>query len=261
MNENLRRLIRLQELMIAMAELQEKITAVPAEVARLEKDLLAAEAEVSREKAALGELQKERRRLEMELMGVETRIQKYQAQLAEVKTNKEYQAMQHEIESCRNERALLDEKILLDMEQGEKAVAAGKLLDQRLQEKRRETDQGKAALNARAATLAADRARLETERAAVQKDIPAAILDPFLKIVKSRRGIGLVPVRDELCGGCHVRVMPKLIQQIRRSEALITCNSCNRLLWVDEAAAPSTPAPGTGGTPDPAAPLPDTPSS
>ena len=37
---------------------------VPAEVARLETDLLAAEAEVSREKAALGELQKERRRLE-----------------------------------------------------------------------------------------------------------------------------------------------------------------------------------------------------
>ncbi len=266
MNENLRRLIRLQELMVAMAELQEKVLAVPAEVARLEKDLLAVEAEVSREKTALGELQKERRRLEMELMGVESRIQKYQAQLAEVKTNKEYQAMQHEIESCRNERALLDEKILLDMEQGEKAQAAGKVLDQRLQEKRRETEKQKAALNARATALGADRERLESERAAVQKDLPAAILEPFLKIAKSRRGIGLVPVRDELCGGCHVRVMPKLIQQIRRSEGLITCNSCNRLLWVDEttapaAPAPETPAPGTGGTPDPAGSLPDTPTS
>ena len=248
MNEHLTRLIRLQELMSALAELSEKQAAIPGEVARLEKDLLGVETEVSREKTALGELQKERRRLEMELMGVETKIQKYQAQLAEVKTNKEYQAMQHEIEGCRNERAALDEKILLDMEQQEKAQAASKVLDQRLVEKRRETDQGKAALNTRLAALKAEQATLESERDAVQKAVPPAILDPFLRIAKSRRGIGLAAVRrDELCSGCHVRVMPKLIQEIRRSAALIPCDSCKRFLYVvDDAPAPAAPAARTG---------------
>ncbi|HKQ97737.1 MAG TPA: C4-type zinc ribbon domain-containing protein [Candidatus Polarisedimenticolia bacterium] len=252
MNENLARLIRLQDLMTALAELSDKLSGVPAEVAALEKGLLAAETEVKREKEALGELQKERRRLESELMGVESRIQKYQAQLAEVKTNKEYQAMQHEIEGCKNERAALDEKILLDMEQQEKAMAAARGLDARLAERRRETDAGKAAINARVAVLKADQARIETERDVVQKAVPPAILDPFLKIAKSRRGIGLVAVREELCAGCHVRVMPKLIQEIRRSNGLIACNSCGRFLYVFEDAAASaasaSAAAGASGT-------------
>jgi len=250
MNENLLRLIRLQDLMTALADLSDKQGAIPAEVARLEKELLAVETEVNREKAALGELQKERRRLEMELMGVESKIQKYQAQLAEVKTNKEYQAMQHEIEACRSERAALDEKILLDMEQQDKAQAAAKGLDQGLTAKRRETDQGKAALNERLAALKADQARIDAERDTLQKSVPPAILDPFLKISRTRRGVGLVPVKDELCGGCHVRVMPKLIQEIRRSNALIACDSCKRFLYVLEDMASAMAAAAAARTQD-----------
>ena len=255
MNDNLRKLIRLQDVMTAISELQEKINAVPAEVARLEKELLAFQTEVEKEKAALSDLQKERRRLEMELMGVESRIQKYQGQLAEVKTNKEYQAMLHEIEGCREERAKLDEKILLDMEEAEKTQAAAKVHDDRLRARRQETERGKEALRQKTAGLEAEKKRLETERDGIQSGVPATLLDPFLKVSKQRKGLGLVPVREELCGGCHVRVMPKLIQEIRRSASLITCDSCKRFLYVYEdlhqtgsETSPGVPGQGPGGS-------------
>jgi uncharacterized protein len=256
MNEDLRRLIQLQEKMIGLAELQERQAAVPVEVARLEKELLAFEAEVEKEKAALSDIQKERRRLEMELMGVETKMQKYQGQLAEVKTNKEYQAMLHEIDACKAERAALDEKILLDMDAAEKSQAAARVHDERLRDKRQETERGKQALRERMASLQADRERLEGERDALQKTIPSRMLDPFLKVSRQRKGLGLVPVRGELCGGCHVRVMPKLIQEIRRSTTLITCDSCKRFLYVFEDLHPA--ATGAGGS---ASPPPDAPAS
>jgi len=242
--------------MIALAELQERQAAVPVEVARLEKELLAFESEVEKEKAALSDIQKERRRLEMELMGVESRIQKYQGQLAEVKTNKEYQAMVHEIDGCKAERATLDEKILLDMEAAEKTQAAARVHDERLREKRQETEKGRQALRERMTGLQAEKQRLEGERESLQKTIPARMIDPFLKISKQRKGLGLVPVRGELCGGCHVRVMPKLIQEIRRSTFLITCDSCKRFLYVFEDL--NQAAAGAGGQ---AAPPPDAPVS
>jgi predicted nucleic acid-binding Zn-ribbon protein len=256
MNQDLRSLIRLQELMNAIADLQERQAAVPVEVARLEKELLAFEAEVEKEKTALSELQKERRHLEMELMGVETRMQKYQGQLAEVKTNKEYQAMLHEIEACKAERSALDEKILLDMDAAEKTQAAARVHDERLRDRRQETERGKQALGERMARLQADRERLEADRDALQKSIPSRMLDPFLKVSKQRKGLGLVPVRGELCGGCHVRVMPKLIQEIRRSASLITCDSCKRFLYVFEDLIQ-----GAAGLGDPASPPPDAPLS
>ena len=244
MQQDLTNLIRLQDLMHRIEAMNEQIAAIPGEVARLEKGLLESQKEVEQEKAALADLQKERRRLEGELMGVESRIQKYQAQLMEVKTNKEYQAMQHEIEGCKAERAALDERILLEMEEQEKRNAASKGLEDRLKGMRGKTEEGKKALADRAALLKRDREALDSDRAALQKEINPVFLDPFLKTARQRRGIGLVGVRDGLCGGCHVRVMPKLIQEVRRSTKLIACDSCKRYMYVvDDVVASGAPAP------------------
>jgi hypothetical protein len=243
MSDELRRLVRLQDVMLAIDTVAENIAAVPVEVARLEKDLLAAQEESARQKEALLELQKDRRRLENELMGVETRIAKYQGQLLEVKTNKEYQAVLHEIEGCKTERAALDEKILTEMEAGERRQKEIQALEQALEAKRRATQQGKGDLDARLAGLRREQERLDEERRGIAAAIPPAYLDPFLKVAKQRRGVALVEVKDGLCGGCHVRVMPKLVQQVRRATGLIACDSCKRYLYViDEPAAPAAAA-------------------
>jgi predicted nucleic acid-binding Zn-ribbon protein len=256
MHEDLRRLVRLQELMLRIEAIKEKVAAVPGEIARLEKSLLAAQAEIEREKGALLEIQKERRRLEGELQGIEAKIQKYQAQLMDVKTNKEYQAMQHEIEACREERARLDEKILLDMEEQEKGNAAALVLEERQKEKRRDTDRGKRTIQDRASALEAEKSGLEGERQALEQAISPSFLEPFQKNARQRKGIGIVPVRDGLCAGCHVRVMPKLIQEVRRYNQLIPCDSCKRYLYVPEdlaapAGDPSAPTPDSGPAADP----------
>jgi len=234
MNEVMKRLVRVQEILSEIESFNDRIAAVPAEVARLEKDLLAAQAVVEAEKARLQDVGKERRRLEMELMGIETKIGKYQAQLGGVKTNKEYQAMLHEIEGSRNERAALDEKILLEMEEGEKRNVALRSLEEGLGRKRAETAQGKSRLDAETKDLKSRAAALEAERSALEATISADYLQPFLKVARQRKGLALVAVRDERCGGCHVRVMPKLIQQVRRATGLIACDSCKRYLYVPD---------------------------
>ena len=234
MNDDLKRLVRVQEILSGIEALQEKIAAVPAEVARLEKDLLAAQKDVESEKTRVQELGKDRRRLEMELMGIEAKITKYQSQLLEVKTNKEYQAMLHEIEGCRKERAAFDEKILVEMEESEKRQAAVRALEETLERKRRETTQGKERLDAEAQELKRRSESLEAERKALEAEISADYLQPFLKVARQRKRLALVAVRDERCGGCHVRVMPKLIQQVRRAEGLIACDSCKRFLYVPD---------------------------
>ncbi len=246
MNEHLKNLIRLQELMLAVENLEERIAAVPAEVARLEKDLLAMQDEVKAARARLDDLQKDRRRLESDLMGVEAKIQKYQSQLLEIKTNKEYQAMLTEIESCRSERTALDEKILLEMEEGDRRDEEFRALEKRLDERERETREGKRRLDEQVAGMRREKEALEKERESLAASIPGHFLEPFTRVARQRKGLALVAVRDELCGGCHVRVMPKLIQQVRRATALIACDSCKRYLYVPEDAGENAaPAAGT----------------
>jgi predicted nucleic acid-binding Zn-ribbon protein len=234
MNDDMKRLVRVQDIISEIEAVQEKVGAIPVEVARLEKELLAAQKDIEIERGRVQELGKDRRRLEMELMGIETKITKYQAQLLDVKTNKEYQAMLHEIEGCRKERAALDERILLEMEESEKRNVAVRSLEETLERRRRETSQGKARLDAEAQELKARAASLDEERRALETGISADYLKPFLKVAAQRKGLALVAVRDERCGGCHVRVMPKLIQQVRRATGLIACDSCKRFLYVPD---------------------------
>jgi predicted nucleic acid-binding Zn-ribbon protein len=248
-NNFLQLLVRLQDFMQAVEGLEEKIAAVPSEVARLEKDLLSAQAQLDQERVRLEELQKDRRKYEMDLMGVESRIQKYESQLSAVKTNKEYQAILAEIETTRAERAVLDEKILLEMEETEKRDAEFQAHEQELRARERATEEGKKRLADLTETLRREKQSVETERDGLSATIPKDYLDPFLRVARQRSGLALVPVRDELCGGCHVRVLPTLVQQVRRATGLIACDSCKRFLYVPEDAAASPPAPDTTGEP------------
>ncbi len=242
MKQHLMSLVGLQQKMIDIESIDEKIAAIPAEVAALEKGLLAMQQEIETARVQLDELQADRRRLEGDLQAVESKIEKYQAQLAEIKTNKEYQVMLKEIESCRTERAGLDEKILLEMEEGDGRTEGFRELEGRLKEMENETRQGKKRLDDQVAALREKREELDAERVALSDSVPREYLTPFTKVAKQRRGLALVAVRDELCGGCHVRVMPKLIQQVRRAEGLISCDSCKRFLFVADA-PPEKPAP------------------
>jgi hypothetical protein len=237
----LKRLVHLQEIMLGLDDLANRIAAVPVEVAHLEKDLLAAQETIEKERAVLVDLQKDRRKLEMMLQDVEAKITKYQGQLSAVKTNKEYQAMLKEIDNFRAERAGLDERILVEMEEGDRRGSQIRALEEALARKRRETGEGKVRLDADLSELRRKVDVLETERRDTATGIPPVLLEPFLKIARQRKGLAFVAVRDELCAGCHVRVMPKLIQQVRRAEGLIACDSCKRFLYVPDDAGGAAP--------------------
>lgn len=246
LHPDLEHLIHLQELDTAAERQRRRIADIPTLQAALDARLAERTAAVENVKARIAACQAARREIEKDLAVVQGRLSKFKNQLMEVKTNKEYQAMQHEIDGCKAERAALDEKILLEMEEQEKRNTEAHALEGRLKEMRKKTDEGKKGLNDRGAQLQRDKAALDSDREALQKQISAVFLDPFLKTARGKRGIGLVAVRDGLCGGCHVRVMPKLIQEVRRFTQLIACDSCKRFLYVvDDVVASGTlpPAP------------------
>src|SRR5438034_7077112 len=81
--------------------------------------------------------------------------------------------MLHETEGCRKERAALDERILLEMEESEKRNVAVRSLEETLERRRRETSQGKARLDAEAQELKARASSLDEERRALETGISA----------------------------------------------------------------------------------------
>ena len=171
---------------------------------------------------------------EMELQTREGQVKKLQGQLFQVKTNKEYTAMQREIESLKADNSVLEEDILTlfdaidqaaKQRQREHALLAEE--QQRLQAERARIEQELAAIGEQVAIL-------ERERHGMVSTIDPQSLVVYERILDMREGVALVPLMDESCGGCHRRLPPQVVNEVFLKARLVTCESCNRILYCDD---------------------------
>ena len=103
MSPDLQRLIDLQRLETAIAEAKATIAAHPQRLAEAEAQLAAATQALDAAKSRLKENQDARRALEKDVALYQGRLAKFRDQQSAVKTNKEYQALGHEIETAQRD--------------------------------------------------------------------------------------------------------------------------------------------------------------
>jgi predicted nucleic acid-binding Zn-ribbon protein len=75
-----------------------------------------------------------------------------------------------------------------------------------------------------------------SERGQVAGELSPAALALFEHVAKARRGLAVAEARDGLCTVCHVRLRPQVFNEVRRNDALIQCDSCQRILYFVPAA-------------------------
>ena len=61
----------------------------------------------------------------------------------------------------------------------------------------------------------------------------------YERIRKAKRGTAVVPVRRQACGGCHNRVPPQKLLELRKNDRIYTCERCGRIIVSDEIAQSS----------------------
>jgi predicted nucleic acid-binding Zn-ribbon protein len=241
MNADLTRLIRLQQLESAADEARKKIADHPARTQALDARLQAAREVVADIKARLTAAADKRRAEEKEVAGVQTRLAKYKDQLLEVKTNREYTAMLHEIETAQNDIRTREDRILEVMMESDELNAAIKKSDAELKAAEKEIAAERATLETEMTRLQAEIDTTTAEREKLVADIDRHVLSIFETTAKGRKGVAVAEAKDGLCTICHVRLRPQVFNEVRKNESIIQCDSCRRILYFagnSEASAP-----------------------
>jgi predicted nucleic acid-binding Zn-ribbon protein len=57
------------------------------------------------------------------------------------------------------------------------------------------------------------------------------VLSTFEIVARRRNGIAVTEARDGICTTCHVRLRPQVFNTVRRNEAILQCDSCQRILY------------------------------
>src|SRR3712207_6464782 len=123
MSPDLAHLIELQRLDSTIHDARQKIAAHPQQLAAAEEKLNDAKALVAAARQRLAENQEARRAAEKDVATYQGRLSKFRDQQGAVKTNKEYQALGHEIETAQHDLAAVEEKVIERMVEAD-AIAA-----------------------------------------------------------------------------------------------------------------------------------------
>lgn len=231
MNPDIHHLIRLQQLDSEIESARRRIAEIPAVQDALATRLEQATAAVAAVKERLAASQAERKKIEAEVATIQTRLSKYKGQLTELKTNKEYQTMQHEIQVAEQAIRSHEDRVLERMEEAENLSRELKTAEAELKRQQAEIGVEKGALDTEAATLRKATDEKTAARADVAKQLTPHALKLFEHVSRQRKGLAVAEARDGSCGVCHVRMRPQMYNEVRRNENLIQCESCLRILY------------------------------
>jgi uncharacterized protein len=242
MSPDLERLIKLQHLESRIQEAKRTIASQPERLAAADARLNEARHALDSTKQRLQGNQDARRALEKDAAVYQGRLTKFKDQLSAVKTNREYQAMQHEIATAQQELGAAEEKVLERMMEGDALTAEITKAETALAAQQKEVDAEKKALAAELAATAAALEETTAQRAVLIAEIPKALIALFEQVAKARKGVAIcTATRDGLCSVCHVRLRPPVFQQVRQNDAIVQCEVCHRILYYVPPPQPVTP--------------------
>ena len=222
--------VRLQELDIRLAELSKEIASLPKHITEIEKKLEAHQRKLEADRAALSANQKDRKKLEGDIQVQDLKISKLKDQMLLAKTNEQYKAFQHEIGFCETEIRRAEDRILDLMAESEgldKNVKAAEIslkaekaqVEAEKQQARERTDADQKAVN-----------ELQATRKSIVASMTPGVYKNYERI-RSRRGTAVAEAIDGRCSVCHIAVRPQYLQDLKRGEQVLNCESCQRILY------------------------------
>ena len=239
MKENLTLLLNLQEIDTEIDVLRRSQDDYPTEIAELQGELDRAKHRLDAKVQKEGGLEKNQRLMEQELEALNLDLKKHQDRLYEVKSNKEYDALQHEIEALRGRVEETETAILETIEAAD--ALKEKLKDERqlFKDLENEKQERITSLQSQLDSLDEDVRGREEKRDGLASQIdkkPLSIYTRIRRVVKG--GVAAVSLEKGSCGGCFRRMPPQRMVEIRRRDQVIRCENCGRLLvWREEVSA------------------------
>jgi predicted nucleic acid-binding Zn-ribbon protein len=232
MSPDLQRLIDLQRLETTIAEARAAIAAHPQRLAEADAQLAAATQVLDAARSRLKDNQDARRALEKDVALYQGRLSKFRDQQSAVKTNKEYQALGHEIETAQRDLGGVEEKVIERMVEADVIAADVKQAETMFAARRLEIEAEKKRLNEDLAAVEASLNAATEARTALLAQMEPRLVATFEQVARARKGIAVtLATRDGLCSVCHVRLRPQVFQQIRHNDSIVQCDSCQRILY------------------------------
>ncbi|CAM2067631.1 zf-RING-7 domain-containing protein [Sulfidibacter corallicola] len=220
-----------QDVLVRIAELDRLLSFVPAEIVEMEKEWKAVQERVQELKEKRETKEAEIKEREIKLAEATEKSQKFEKDLHEVTNSKEYHAVLKEIDVAKKQIHTLEEEI--SERRNDIKEIDGNIEELTTLEKESGEKHGTAMAKHQEAMIENKEEKGEKElvKDKLAQDVPVDLRRKFERIAARRNGVGLALCVSSVCQACHVRVRQNIVDQLRRFNRVITCDSCKRILY------------------------------
>ncbi len=229
--EKLSSLITLQKIDSKLDELKILKGELPMEVADLEDEILGLHSRQTRIEEEINGITEFIEQKKEAIKTAQSLVKKYEKQSSDVKNNREYEAINKEMEMQELEVKLAEKHIKDATEEiGEKVVLLDKakkvisLKDGVLIAKKGELDK---------IIISTEKEEKHFNKLAVgaKEDVDPRLLTSYVKMRSSyHNGLAVVQLERDACGGCFNAIPPQKQSEIRQHKKIKICENCGRIL-------------------------------
>ncbi|MBI3553713.1 MAG: hypothetical protein HY077_14545 [Elusimicrobia bacterium] len=235
--ENLIQLIAIQEADASLDKLKSDMDNIPVFVANLREAIETEKHKASDLKTMLLTLEKKKKEKELELAQKEESAKKHGTELNAVKTNEAFKALQLEIERAKAQGSEIETEILQTMEDLDKTRKEEKAANVEAQAECKKFEAEISAHEGRLADLKTrfDAAKAKRDEAAAP--IPAETMRIYNHVRSRGKLDAVVAIEGSNCSACRITLAPQVIVEATKAKALVTCESCQRIIYRPETLA------------------------
>ena len=148
-----------------------------------------------------------------------------------VTTNKQYDALQYEIDHLKAGLDDIETKTLEYTEEQETLEERIKSEEENLDTLSKDLIERREKLEVLMNESSEKKTKLKLQRDKKMKDIENTTLSRYDRIHAARKGISVIHVEGTACGGCGAFIPPQIISEVKAEKGSHTCDSCSRFLY------------------------------
>lgn len=235
MNGDLELLLKLQNIDYDLGELERSKEYIPDMMENLRKEVEDSKTRFETLQGELSSAKVEQKDIDLTVQQKQDRLKELQGQMMAIKTNKEYDALVSEIDRLKEDITDLESRgmELLELIENHEKEMAG--LNEQLQNIEKVNTDQLNSLQEQIDSVGSKISDMQKEREHLADKVGKRARSAYERIRKGKGGAAVVAVKKRACGACYKALPPQKIQEIRKGEQLITCDSCGRMLiWTED---------------------------
>jgi len=170
-------------------------------------------------------------KIELDIDTRKDSITKLKNQQLETKKNEEFAAMEHSITNYQDEISKLEDSQLELMEKGEELNNSLEEANDIHAKEQKVVDAELAIIKERKIQFSKKIEELKSDREKIASNIDNDLLDQYNRIFKSKKGVAVSELINDICSGCHMKVTPTTAGMVRAEKVVSTCDQCGRILY------------------------------